>query len=84
MVSRFLKLPRVAPGQDHGAGRRAFRIGRVGVFEEDSLASDTIEGGCLDPFRPVGTGVQAPVIGYGEKDVGRGRLCLEAGGGQNA
>ena len=73
VVGGFLELPRVAAGENGGAGRGALGVGGVGVFEKNAVAGHAVEMGSAHPLRAVGTGVDAPVIGDGEEDVGRTR-----------
>src|SRR6185295_11663425 len=72
----FAELPGVAASEDAGPARAAFRIGRKGVFEEDTFAGDAVEVGRFDPGAAVSAGVGAavPVVEDDEEDVGA--LCL--------
>ena len=73
VVGGFLELPRVAAGENGGARGGALGVGRVGVFKKNAVAGHAVEMGSAHPLRAVGTGVDAPVIGDGEEDVGRAR-----------
>ena len=43
VVGGLLELPRVAAGEDAGAGRGALRVRRVGLAEEDAVAGDAVD-----------------------------------------
>lgn len=70
MVAGFLKLPRVATGEDGGSGWGAFGIGCEGVVEEDAFACNAVKGRGVDPGAAISTGVgPGLIIGNAEEDV---------------
>src|SRR5205085_12415070 len=85
MRNGLLELPGVAPGENAGAARAAFRIRGEGVLEERSFFGHAIEVWRLDPIATVSAGVRAavPIVENDKEDVrfrgigGSGRAARE-------
>jgi addiction module RelB/DinJ family antitoxin len=69
-LAGFLELPGIAAGENRRARRGALGVGAVGMLEQDAIAGDTVEIWRANPLRAVGAGVDAPIVGDGEKDLG--------------
>ena len=71
VVGGGFELPRITAREDASAGGRAFGVGRVGAGEKNAVAGDAIEVRRAHPRRTIRAGVDTPIVGDGEEDVGR-------------
>ena len=75
VVGRRFELPGIAAGQDAGARRRAFGVGRVGVGEQHPLMGHAVEPGRPHPRTAIRPHVRpGGIIGDAEQDVGTCRF----------